>query len=345
MLRLVALALGMEGPVALDWRAPAGCPDGQAVLGELAALTELGEGPQPRVRVTGSTREVDGRYVLDLQLRTASMSLRRRLAAVDCATLAQAAALLIAIAIDPLEVAAQVGSIEAEPQLRWPGDDLPLALAWPERAVERVPLRVMVPEPEERAPRMRVAGLVRVDGAVDAGATPGVAADLAGVVGLLRGRLRLEVHGLYTVPRAIHRGDVAVGTLARWAVGVRGCWRLVQGRLEIPLCGGLEAGQWLAHGAGITVQRQSARPVWLGLLAGLGLIWSPHPRVGLGARAELVVAPLRARFSVGDEVVHTVDPVGLRVSLGAELRFGPGGRSFAARDGTAAVRPLPRGRP
>lgn len=344
----LALQLLAEGPVALEWRAPPTCPDGQVLLRELGALTEAGEladGPRVRVRVTATARQVGDRHQLDLQIRTPSMSLRRRLEADACATLVQAAALLIAIAIDPLEVASQVSAASATPQLRLPADELPLAVTAPEPPPAPSPPRSTAPVRPRPTPRLRVAGLVRLEGALDAGATPGVAGDVAGAVGLLRGRLRLELHGLYTAPRAIDRGPAAVATLARWAVGARGCGRVVQGRLEIPLCLGVEAGQWLAAGAGITVGRQQARPPWLGLLAGPGLVWSPHPRVGLGARAELVVAPLRARFTVGEELVYTVDPAGLRVSAGVELRFGPGGRSFAARDRSGAVRPLPRGAP
>ena len=65
------------------------------------------------MRVTARTRRLGACFELDL--RITSMSLRRRLAADACETLGEAAALLIAIAIaiaiDPLEVAAQVASV------------------------------------------------------------------------------------------------------------------------------------------------------------------------------------------------------------------------------------------
>ena len=67
------------------------------------------------MRVTARTRRLGARFELDL--RITSMSRRRRLAADACETLGEAAALLIAIAIaialDPLEVAAQVASVPA----------------------------------------------------------------------------------------------------------------------------------------------------------------------------------------------------------------------------------------
>ncbi len=336
---LLALHLLVSDPVALDWRAPAGCPDADAVLTELAALTELAPTPRPRVRVTATTRASGPRHTLDLRIQTASMSLRRRLTADACDTLGQVAARLIAIALDPLEVAAQVGSEPATPQLREPATDLPLAVTDdadeppPAPPIQDLPTTTREPSPT-RPSRPRTRGLVRLDGALDTGATAGLAGDLALAAGLLRGPLRLELLALYTPPRPLHRDAARVGALARWSVGARACGRIVQDRLEIPLCAGLEAGQLLGSGAGITVERQSARPPWFARLAGLGLTWTPHPRVGLGARAELVLAPLRAQFSVGGRLVHTVDAAGLRVSLGVELRFGPG-------DGTATIRPRP----
>src|SRR5690606_32906997 len=123
-----------------------------------------------------------------------------------------------------------------------------------------------------------------------------------------------------------------------WAVGARACGRIVRRALEVPLCGGLEAGQLLAEGAGITVRIQRARPPWFAILLGLGLVWTPHPRIGLGLRAELVVSPWRAPFTVSDDLVFTSRPVGARVGGGLGIRLGPGVR----RDGSP--RPRPRSR-
>lgn len=336
-----ALALLAEGPVTLDWRAPEECPDREVVLAGLAGLVEVtaDAAPRTRVRATAVTRRIGERYQLDLRIQTTSVTLRRRLVTEDCNTLAEATALLVAIVLDPLEVTAQVSSEAAEPLSRLPADDLPLAVVMPAAppAAPILPAALPVKAAPVAVPVRRTTLLMRVDAAIDAGATPGVAGDVGGALGLLRRRLRLELQGLYTVPRGLHVGTQQVGRLARWALGFRACGRIVQRRLEVPLCVGLEGGQFLATGAGITVRPLDARPPWLAGLAGLGLIWSPVPRLGLGARADLVVAPFRAPFTVGGQVVHTPEVVGVRVGLGAELRFG-----FDRRDGTASVRPQPR---
>ena len=345
-----ALLLLADGPVTLDWRAPDGCPGRDAVLAALAGLGAADDGaaPAPRVRATARTRRVGELYELDLRIQTASVALRRRLVTDDCATLAEATALLVAIVVDPLEVTAQVTGEPAEPLSRMPDGDLPLAVV----AREPAPSPAPPPSPSPGAtPRARVrapaparaSALVRLDAAIDAGATPRIAGDVGGALGLARARLRIELHGLYTAAQALSFGTARVGRLARWAVGARACARVLQRRLEIPLCLGLEGGQFLASGAGVTLRPRDARPPWLAALVGLGLVWAPHPRIGLGARAELVVAPLRAQFTVGGEVVHVADPLGLRVALGVELRLGPGARTRARlpADGIAASRPRP----
>ncbi|MFY0532632.1 hypothetical protein [Nannocystis pusilla] len=129
--------------------------------------------------------------------------------------------------------------------------------------------------------------------------------------------------GHYMPARPLTFEDARVGVVARWALGVRGCGRFLPGSLEIPVCLGLEGGQLLAEGAGITVDRRQARPPWFAVLLGLGLVWSPHPRIGLGVRTDFVIAPLRAQFTVSDELVFITQPVGVRFGGGLEIRLGP----------------------
>lgn len=327
---VVALRVLADDPVALDWRGPEACPGPAAVLGSLEALAQRDEhaAARPRVRVVGVTREVGGRFELDLRIHTASMSLRRRLRADACETLADAAALLIAIALDPLEVAAQVAVEAADPVSRLPVDDVPLAVAAPPEAVVVAPPRPR-PAAVVRPPASpRIVGLVRVEGGIDVGATPGLAGAVGGAAGLLARRVRVEAYGLYTRPRPLQLDEQKVGEVARWALGARGCARVVQGALEIPLCGALEGGQFLASGTGATLRPQSARPRWFAAAIGLGLMWSPRPRVGVGGRVELVVPLARARFAVDDRVAHTVQAAGVRVGLGLEIRLGPGARRW-----------------
>ncbi|MBZ5711545.1 hypothetical protein [Nannocystis pusilla] len=346
------LLLAVAGPPAIEWRAPEGCPTRADVLDALAALTRPPD--LEGVRVRGVVRRVGGRYELRLDIHTRRLTQRRVERADACDSLDGAAALIIAIAIDPLEFAGSLAPAppapepESEPAPPVPAPPVdvpgpppelvepePVPGPAPDEPAKADPDRPWPPTPAPVARPRHTSVFVRVDGGIDAGATQTVAGDVGGALGVLHRRLRIEAVGLYMPPRPLtFRGD-RVGVVARWALGVRGCVRFVRSVLEIPLCLGLEGGQFLAVGDGITVDPRSARPPWFAILLGLGLVWSPHPRVGLGLRSEFVVAPLRAPFTVSDQLVHITQPVGVRVGGGLEIRFGPGAR----RDGSTPARP------
>ncbi|HEY8377560.1 MAG TPA: hypothetical protein VIK91_13790, partial [Nannocystis sp.] len=332
----------------------------------LAVLT--GRDDLDPVHARGVVRRVGDHYDLRLDVRTPRLRQRKALRADSCATLADAAALLIAIALDPLEVATQL-NIEPAPRFARPLDpDLPLAVEPRETAPEPVPAPDPTPRAKTPTPTpVRPAEppppeppdttlLVRVEGALDAGTfQTRPMGDLAGLVGVLHRRLRAELHGMYTLPRALeNRATGQKGTIARWALGVRLCGRFVRSVFEIALCGGLEGGLFVGRGQNVRIVAKQdpetplaqRAPEWFAALLGLGFVWSPHPRVGLGVRTEFVLAPLQRSIFVGDhppsdDDIPPADRIGLmgiRVSGGLELRFGPGAR----RDGKAATRPRSR---
>ncbi|MCY1063872.1 hypothetical protein OV090_03810 [Nannocystis sp. RBIL2] len=349
------LLLSLAGPPAIEWRAPAGCPTRDDVLEALAALTRPPD--LEGVRVRGVVRRVAGRYELRLDIHTQSLTQRRVERADACESLDGAAALIIAIAIDPLEFANQLAPPAPEPQPE-PEPTPPTPVPPPPEVAAPAPLDPELPpasdpppapppappsrpSPPRAARAHKLSVLLRVDGAIDAGITPTIAGDIGGAFGFLYHRLRVEAVAHYMPARPLDYFnaevglDAKVGMVARWALGVRGCGRFLPGALEIPVCLGLEGGQFLAEGAGITIDRRQARPPWFAILLGLGLVWSPHPRIGLGVRTDFVIAPLRAQFTVSDELVFITGPVGVRFGGGLEIRLGPGAR----HDGSTSARP------
>lgn len=363
----VLLLASVAGPPALEWRAPDGCPTASDVLQSLAVLA--GHAELEQVRARGVIRRSGGQYELRLDVHTGRLSQRRSLRADTCDTLGEAAALLIAIVIDPVEVAAQLAVEPAPRRPREIAPEVPVAVEVPERVPEpalppapprraktREPLFVRrIDPPPQEPPARDTRFIVRVEGAFDAGAFRPSTGDLVGLVGILHQQLRVELQGLYTPPRALVSGGQR-GTIARWALGARLCGRFVRSVFEASLCGGLEGGQFRPTGAVTIVARQTnptpaaqSAPEWFAALLGLGVVWSPHPRVGLGVRTEFVLAPLRRNIYVGYADVP-VDPgeeigpafyteaMGVRVSGGFEVRFGPGAR----RDGSARSRPQSR---
>jgi hypothetical protein len=356
----VLLLASVAGPPALEWRAPDGCPtaaDVQQSLGALAGHADL-----EHVRARGVIRRVGAQYELRLEVHTARVHQSRSLRADACGTLGEAAALLIAIVVDPVEVAAQLATEPPTANPRELDPEAPLAVITPEIAppasepptAPSEPSPPPVRPPAATAPRAApstpsstaplrarrrardISLFVRPEAALDAFAAPSITVDAVGALGLLLPRLRLELHGMYSAARPIVFNGERYGTLARWAVGARACGRLVRSVLEVPLCAGLEGRRLLLSDPHITITDKDPSLSWLTMLVGLGVVWSPHPRVGIGARTEFVVAPWRASFFNEDqEQIDYTQPLNIRFALGVEVRFGPGAR----RDGSAANRP------
>lgn len=395
----VLLLAVVAGPPALEWEAPDGCPTAEDVQNSLRVLAAHAD--LEHVRARGTIRRRGSQYELRLDVSTGRLKQRRSLRTDACGTLGEAAALLIAISIDPLEVAEHLTVEPRRANPRAIADDATLAVVVsprsaatpppttrdsaqpaapqpvPERASapptamppastresappsttppapERTSAPPPVPEPVPNRPatasrpparaRARAVGLfVRPEVALNAGVAPSPTVDLGGALGVLLPRLRLEVHGVYSAPRPLDYDGRRVAMVARWAVGARVCGRVVRSVLEVPLCAGFEGRQFLTRP---TIELTDSGPSWLSMLVGLGVVWSPHPRVGIGARTEFVIAPYRVKFDPDrvlpvpeTQPVPVTEVINLRFGVGVEVRFGPAARG----DGTAPGRPPSR---
>lgn len=339
-------------PVAdVVWVAPPGCP-GRA---ELIAGIERRRG-KPLVpgliRVDATVTAGPGRrFTAAISLATGSREDRRTLTADRCAALVDAAALLIAVAIDeqgasapapvdaPGDVAptpgdahtdpatrAQAGEVsgdaaptsgEVAPRSAGPNDAAP-AIETPNDAAPAIATPAAMP------PRPQLGGFVRAQGGLALGTVPGPAGAASLALGLLWRRVRLEFQPLFVAPRT----DTREGhELRAWliAAAVSGCLRVGPRALEVPLCGGLEGGVMRGIATGPDGVR-GASGGWLAVLVGTGLVWRVHPRVGLWLGVEGTGAVRRPKFllsgAAGEVELFKPLPVTLRVLLGIELRFG-----------------------
>lgn len=106
-------------PLTFTWSAPAACPSEKAVLAEITRL--LGGSlarAQTAVTARGEiTRQAPGEYRLSLSLTSAGVERTRELRSGSCAELGDAAALIVALAIDPsaLSSAPEVTPQPADP--------------------------------------------------------------------------------------------------------------------------------------------------------------------------------------------------------------------------------------
>jgi hypothetical protein len=177
---------------------------------------------------------------------------------------------------------------------------------------------------EPPTPRRAPGGFLRLQGGPDVGALPGVITGAVGLAaGLLWPRARLELQGVYLAPRSARtaHGELEAELAAAAALG---CARLGRGRLEVPLCGGLELGGMRGRGRGVPEAR-TATNLWLAVVASAGVAVRLGERWSLGAALQLVTEIVRPGFQLrdpGPEVpLFTPAPVTGRLLFGVELRL------------------------
>jgi hypothetical protein len=349
-----SLAQVPEPPAPVDdvvWVAPPGCP-GRA---ELIAGIERRRG-RPlvpgQVRVDATvTAGPEKQFTAAISLATGAREDRRTLTADRCAALVDAAALLIAVAIDeqgasppastdaPGDGAPTSGDAPVDPATRAPsgevsGDAAPSgvtapSIAGPDDAATTAVASTSTARPGDatptaRPPLPRLGGFVRAQGGLALGTVPGPAGAASLALGLLWRRVRLAFQPLFVAPRTDTRER---HDLRAWliAAAVSGCFRVGPRALEVPLCGGFEGGVMRGVATGADGAR-GATGAWLAVLVGTGLVWRVHPKVGLWLGVEGTGAVRRPKFllsgAAGEVELFRPLPVTLRVLLGVELRFG-----------------------
>ena len=313
-------AVGLAVALApVEWRAPAQCPDGAEIERRARAL-----GPEVApLRVDGDvTQADDGTFVLELAIGDAPP---RRYVARDCDALGDVAALLLAVAIDPIAIV----------------DSTPLTIAAPVPDVPPAP-RIAAPTPIEASPQVSVTqaparasarerpaieGFVRVHGLFGIGELPRFDAGLGLAFGIGAGRGRFELHGAHLFARTAAlpgtpRGSVAI---ASWNLSPRGCAVLGRRSVRAALCAGPELGLVTARGRDLAV-RDRTLVLWVAAIAAPGLEWAILPWLRLHAGVELVAALRRPQFAARERPDDrvTLGAGGLRATVGVAGHFGPG---------------------
>lgn len=314
--------LGVPAAATPRWDAPAVCPE-QAVVEQWIDRLML-EGAedvpnwQGRVEPSG-----DGGFVLSLTVSGHS----RTVADPDCGKLAVAAALVVAVAADPVAVADVIDA-----QLREP-EPAPRLVESPETPdpVEVAPSPVVDaarPEPPPTAPRDPATGLsaVVVSGAVGAELAvlprPGFAASVGG--GILWSWLRLELVGVVSVPRNIEAREADFGARAAVAGGqVRGCWVVRAKPVAVPLCLAGEVGAVWARGFGPGIEAQAKAQPWAAAVPSLGVTGWLSEHVGLEARVSVPVGLYKPAVHLAGVETHVfrAGSAGARLWVGPVLRF------------------------
>lgn len=314
---MTAVILALSLAAGVQWRAPAACPDADALAQRIGALVGEGTIDAP---VTVDVEARGGGYAAELALEVDGRSLHRSLRADDCEALADATAVVIAVSVDPVRVrdtaARAVAVLVPEAVAARPSTVQPRAAP-----VARVDAGDRV------APAPAASSLVTEPRAA-IGYGTGFARGGSGLVDLAvdlgRDAWRVELGARWAWPRRfVDDGRGAEVTAATLTPAV--CLRPTIGRVALALCPGLEAGLAWARGLGWDPSRRRRFP-WLAPRL------QTRVHVGLGRRVALFVAAEAAvpivRPGIGvvrDGEVQTVwqsPPASLRVLAGVGVRLG-----------------------
>ncbi len=340
---LAGVAVGTRtahaGPPPTTWDAPPGCPSQLEVEAHVAAMLAGSQRSAPegtRIAFT-VVREADG-FRLQAVLHGPDSAGTRSLSAQDCASLAEAAALMAAIVVDPAATpVARPSPAERRVEVPVPEDSLtdPTVPPPPPAAPKPTPIerpQSRAPEPEPPLPpdppprrRDRPRGELGLDAGLGLGALPRPAA-LVRLRGAVRTRhLAVGLRVSAWLPReAPVPGHAAVGGRFWLATaGVYACGILRGGRrVELPLCAAGDVGAVFGEGTGDLAVARSAVSPWVGLSVGPGLDVAVHPRLALSARAEGLAVVGRPHFEItgyGAPCCATV--VGGQFTLGLSVRL------------------------
>jgi hypothetical protein len=283
-------------PITISWNAPDECPGIEAVKSEVRRVA--GQVPPPAEPLSADVtirRGAGAGWLLTLATRTGTRAGERRLAGADCTELMHAAALVLALMINP------EASFIAEPPPPPPPPPSPPP----------------PPEPERRF-------AIGVDVVVGRGALPGFAGGFGLRLAAGAGALSGELRGSFWPSRSTASADdpVAGGTFDLVDGSAAGCVRARHDQIVSP---GACAGASLVrlHGRGYGVGYPTETSAWWTAAyaeANLRARLSPLNAVRLAVQA---VVPLgRPSFELaGVGQVFEPATIWLRATLGWELHF------------------------
>jgi hypothetical protein len=291
----------------LSWEAPAGCPSGETVRS--AAVRNAPPSAIPlEADAIVSHRD---RWTVTLKTRRPEASGERVLEAASCSALADATAVILALAlVPPGEEEVRATAAKPEPQ---PVESAPPVSEDRVPAVSRAPSNAK-PGP----PALAIGGFA----ATDATSLPGVGLGGGGLLAWTPGALRIEaLFSAFAGPSQTVDRSTAGARFSMTSLAAGACYTVVRSAIELAPCGGASMHWVSAEGFGATANYDaSAR--WASIDPGL-LARAPLTSwLALRARADGLVPLGRPSFEVENEgVVHKPPPFGIRAALGVELNF------------------------
>lgn len=268
----------------------------------------------------------NGRWKLQLTLAGSGT---RELDAASCRELADAAVLILAIAIDPEALERIEEAAAAETASESESESEPVTESESDSDSDLVPAPAVAPAPKNVArttePRLHLD--LQLGGGAAFGLLPDPGGWVAAGFGLWGRWWRAEIEGSYTTPSeeaAPGTTDVR-GRLQTWAIGVRAGPAIPAGDVVFPIAVGIEAGGMHGKGVGSGLMNHDASTAaWVGFFGGAAALWRPpvvDRRLGFGLRVEGIAALTRPRFGTEARTVYQTRPGGARVAVVFAVRL------------------------
>jgi hypothetical protein len=350
-------ALAQTASFSLSWQAPAECPDESHVRRAVEQL--LGEGPPPPANVSARAvveHTATGHWNVRLTTVRDGVTGERVVESESCQSLADATALILALAIDPQRVAARGPGAASAPASSTVAPATPSASAsaptaapatasvaspappgaspTPAPASTPSAAREAAPVPSGAPGPTLVALFAQVGG--DVGTLPRAAFALGAGAALTLGSLRVEGYGTYLPQQATYAATLqSLGTnIHLLAGGLRGCFVPLRGSLEAGGCVGLELGDLRGQGFGPSVPNQylftpsNGGGLWVATTLSGRASWRIARSFALVLDVGLVVPLRRDLFEFENPAdpnaplpLHEAGPVEGRAAIGPEVRF------------------------
>jgi hypothetical protein len=296
----VAPKIALKTPLVITWSAPEGCPNADTIRAEVRRMAGAAAAATDQIEAHAAVVRDHAGWQLTLTTRAGALSGERKLSAPDCAELGRAAALVIALMINP------AADPSAAPTVVRPAAPAPPAVAPPP-----------APPPERRF-------ALGADLRLGSGELPGGAAGIGARFAAGRGVFSAQARGDFWFPRdaSSTAKPSAGGSFGAADLSLAGCATAGRdGRLAPAICLGAALIGTHASGSGVSdpgsVTALSAGPFLEGAV-----------RVRISARNALragveALAPLsRPSFALaGVGTVFRPAALSLRASLGWELNF------------------------
>jgi hypothetical protein len=310
---VAATAARAQAPTfTLRWDAPtADCPDEAYVRGAVQQLLGEDNHAAARVEVHAQVERVaEGVWREHLTTLRDGAAGERVVEASSCKSLADATALIVALAIDPERVeggAPPPSASASEPKLK----PAPMPVA---PSPEQAPAQGATFRPSHFAVFAAFSG--------DLGTLPQAAYGFHLGGALLLPDARLEAYGAFWPSQHAHDpltpgfgGDVFLAD-----GGVRACWIPLRGRFAFAACPGLELGVLHGQGTGV-LSPQRNDGIWFAATALARITWRIAPSWALFLDASVAVPFERDEFAVDQQTIYQAAAVEGRASAGPELQF------------------------